>query len=282
MTLEYISPKGDIMPLTGSQYFTLTEIDGFTVAQSEISSVVIPFVDGDTITNQQTNPRSIILYFKLKRDIGIENAKRYILRFVKLKQQGRIHLVQNGRDIELAGTVEAVDLPRFGEGCTMAVTLHCSQPYWKDVDFVVREISQILNLHYFPIEEGGLAFPTAGVPFGSYDTDLTQELENEGDVETGMIINIIALGEVVNPKIINTYTGEYIGVNDTLEGNDSVVITTVKGQKSITKNGVNIINKIMTGSTFLQLVTGANEYTIQADSGIDDVYFTLTYKRLYI
>ena len=69
---------------------------------------------------------------------------------------------------------------------------------------------------------------------------MTQELENKGDVETGMIITIIALGAVTNPKIYNTLTGEYIGINDTLAGNDQVTITTVKGQKLSQKTALTL------------------------------------------
>lgn len=281
-SFDFISAKGAAMPLLNSQYFTLTGIDGFTTVTSNIASVVVPFVDGDTITNIQAQPRSVILYLRLKETAGIEAAKRYIFQYIKPKLNGTLQLQQDGRNIELVGVVEAIDLPRFAQGCTMAITLHCSQPYWRDVDFIVAEISQIIDMHYFPLPEGGLAFPVEGVPFGAYDEDLTQELTNAGDVETGMVITIIASGLVVNPRIYNTQTGDFIGINDTLQGNDAVTISTIKGQKTITKNGSNIIDKIMPGATFLQLETGTNEFTILADSGINDVYFTLTYKQLYI
>lgn len=281
-SFNFVSAKGAEMPLLNNQYFTLTEIDGFTTVTSDIASVVVPFVDGDTITNIQAQPRSVVLYLRLKESAGIETAKRYVFGYVKPKLTGTLQLQQDERNIQLVGVVEAIELPRFGQGCTMAITLHCSLPYWQDVNFVVNEISNIINLHYFPIDQGGLAFPTDGVPFGVYDDDLTQDLTNNGDVETGMLITIVASGTVTNPKIYNTLTGDFIGVTDTLQGNDEVVISTIKGQKTITKNGANIIDKIMAGSTFLQLATGTNEFTIQADSGIDDVYFTLTYKELYV
>lgn len=281
-SFDFISAKGAAMPLLNSQYFTLTGIDGFTTVTSSIASVVVPFVDGDTITNIQAQPRSVVLYLRLKETAGIEAAKRYIFQYIKPKLNGTLQLQQDGRNIELVGVVEAIDLPRFAQGCTMAITLHCSQPYWRDVDFIVAEISQIIDMHYFPLPEGGLAFPVEGVPFGAYDEDLTQELTNAGDVETGMVITIIASGPVVNPRIYNTQTGDFIGINDTLQGNDAVTISTIKGQKTITKNGSNIIDKIIPGATFLQLETGTNEFTILADGGINDVYFTLTYKQLYI
>ena len=274
---EYISPTGAAMPLLNNQYFNLIEISGFTLAQSDIASVTVPFVDGDTVTNVQTKARTVTLYLKLKQAAGVETAKRYIMQFVKLKKEGAIQLEQDGRKIELVGIVESIDLPRFQAGCTMAVTLHCSQPYWRDIDYVVKQISAYNNLHHFAI-----SFPSAGIPFGVYDIDQTQDFENTGDVDTGVIITVIALDTVVNPKIINTHTGKFIGVNDTLYANESVEISTIKGHKTITKDGENIIDKIMSGSTFLQLSAGLNEFTIEADSGVNDLYFTLVYKQLYV
>lgn len=281
-TLNFISAKGAEMPLLKNRYFTLISVDGFTQVQSSLASIVIPFVDGDTLTNIQAQPRSVVLYLRIKDTAGVEAAKRYIMQYVKPKLTGTIRLEQDDRNIQLAGIVEAVEMPRFGQGCTMAITLHCSQPYWQDVDYLVNGIAEILNLHYFPLPENGLAFPADGVPFGAYDDDLTQEISNNGDVETGMVITITASGAATNPKLYNTLTGEYIGVNVSMQSADEIVISTIKGQKTITKNGVNIIDKIMQGSTFLQLATGLNEFTIQADSGIDNIYYELTYKQLYV
>ena len=65
--LDFVSPSGAAMPLLDSDYFTLSEIDGFTFAQSNIASVVVPFVDGDTITNIQANPRAVTLYLSIKQ-----------------------------------------------------------------------------------------------------------------------------------------------------------------------------------------------------------------------
>lgn len=281
-TLDFISAKGAAMPLLGNQYFSLTGVDGFTTLASNLASVTVPSVDGDTVTNIQAQPRTVVLYLRLKQAAGIETAKRYIFQYIKPKLAGTLQLNQDGRQIELAGIVETIELPRFDQGCTMAVTIHCSQPYWQDVDFVVQMISQIIDLHYFPEDHGGLAFPPSGLPFGAYNNDLTRTLENAGDVDTGCVITIVALGDVTNPKIWNNQTGAFIGIDDTLAGNDQVIINTIKGQKTVTKNGVNIIDKISAGSTFLQIETGQNELTISADSGLEYVYFTITYKQLYV
>jgi hypothetical protein len=273
--LQFIAPHGTSMPLIPNDYFILTDIDGFTTADSELATVTIPFVDGDVLNNIQARAREVTLYLRLKQDMGIETAKQYVLQFVKLKRPCKLYMERDGKPLELAGVVSYINLARFEQGCTMQISIHCSQPYWTDVDYIVAEVKNIIGLHHFP-----LAFPQA-LPFGYYDDDTTQSVNNRGDVACGMRIHIIALDEAVNPKISNA-EGEYIGINDTLGADDEIVISTFKGAKTITKNGTNILNKIMAGSTFLQLETGINEFHISADSGLDSVYFRLVYKGLYI
>ena len=173
-------------------------------------------------------------------------------------------------------------MPRFDQEITMQVTLYCSNPYWQDVENVLLEISRILNMHYFPLDVGGLAFPVEGVVMGEYDTNMTRTYTNDGDAECGMIITIVALADVLNPAIYKP-DGSYIGVNDSMVLGDEIIINTNRGEKSITKNGVNILSKIKPGSTFLQLDTGDNELTINSDGDTEgNVYFMLSFKRRFV
>ena len=174
-------------------------------------------------------------------------------------------------------------MPRFTSIATMQISLYCSQPYWEDVDYLVQDISEVIDLHYFTdYPDDMLYFPEEGIPFGEYDTNRTKVLENTGDVDVGLEIHIIALGNVENPVIYNA-DGEFIGINDTLSSGEEIIITTEKGNKTITKNGANIISKIMRESTWLQLRTGENEFTIDSKDGTEgNMYFTVTYKRRYV
>lgn len=141
----------------------------------------------------------------------------------------------------------------------------------------------MLNLHYFTdYENDMLYFTTEGIPFGEYDTNRTKVFENSGDVSVGMEIRIIALGNVGNPIIYNS-DGQFFGVNTTMQAGDEIVISTVKGKKTITKNSENIIDKIKVGSTWLQLEVGGNEFTIDSDDGTEgNMYFTVSYKQRYV
>lgn len=273
---EFIAPDGAAMPLFSNDFFNLVDITGLTTLNSNVASVVVPYMDGDVVNSVQAQPREVTLYLRLKQSAGIQAAERYVMKYVKPKLSGTLHIVRDDMDIRLEGIVTAVDLPRFTQGCTMAVTLYCAMPYWVDSEAVQAEISPIINMHHFPV-----SFPEEGIVLGTFDNDLSQHLVNRGDVETGMKITMIATGEVVNPRL-TAEDGRFIGINDTLQENDEVIINTVKGEKSITKNGVDILNKIAEGSHFLQLQTGDNRFTISAGDGVNSIYFTLEYKRLYI
>lgn len=275
---DFVAYNGDIMPLLNNSYFVLTNIDGFTTVTNNLSSITIPYVDGDTITNVQTQPRTVIIDLQLKQG-KVAKAKDYILRHVKSKLNCKIQIDGNK---EIEGVVESINLPRFEQGCIMQITIHCSYPYWTDIDYVVNKISDAIDLHYFPMEEGGLTFPSVGIPFGEIKQQAVQTIINAGDASAGVIIHIVALGTVKNPSLHNVDTGDYIGITDTLTDNDEIIINTMIGNKSITKNGANAIEKITAGSKFLQLAVGKNQLRIDAEQGSDKVYFAVDYKQIYI
>ena len=280
--LEFIGANGNVINLFDNPYYGITNIDGFTVADVEVASSTTASIDGDVINNLRVTPRTVVLDLKVKNNVNVETAKRWLLQTVKPKLPGRIRMTQDGRETELSGIVENIEMPRFTNGVICQVTLYCSVPYWQDVNYVLVEISRLIDLHYFPKDQGGLAFPSGGIPLGSYNLNNTQTYYNDGDAETGMLITIIALGDVVNP-IIYDVTGAYIGVIDTMAEGDVIEINTNRGEKYVRKNGENIFSKIKSGSSFLQLAIGDNQLTVNADSGTqNNMYFIITFKRRFV
>lgn len=282
MKFEYITAKGDILPLTGNSNFKLTNIDGLTIASVDLSSSTVASMDGDVVNNKRTTPRGIVLDITIE-GADVEAKKRYILRYIKPKQKARLRWTQDDREIEIEGIIEDIEMPRFTNKVVMQVSMYCSQPYWEDIDYIIQEISEILNLHYFTDSpDDMLYFPAEGIPLGEYDTNRTKVFENSGDVSVGMEIRIIALGNVGNPVIYNS-DGQFFGVNTTMQAGDEIVISTVKGKKTVTKNGENVLGSVMPRSTWLQLEVGENEFTIDSDDGTEgNMYFTVAYKQRYV
>lgn len=274
--LYYIGANGNRLDLFNDDYFDIVEAENLTGIENEIFTVTNPYMDGDHKNNILTEYRSITLDLRVKNYVDVEEAKRHVMRTVKAKQTGRLRLVQGNRETEITGTVEGIRMPRFSNEVIMQISLHCSEPYWEDMDSIVVGISRILNAHHFKI-----TFPQP-IPLGVYDTNMTKTYTNEGDAECGMEITIIALGEVKNPVIYKD-DGTFIGVDVSMVGGDNIVINTKRGQKSITMNGSNIFSKIRKGSTFLQMDVGDNEFTIDSEEGTEgNMYFTLAFKRRFI
>lgn len=290
MKLDYVSARGEILPLVGNRLFHLIDVEGMTRATNSISSVVVGGVDGDDANNTQTQPRPIILSLQIREGANVEDAKREILRVVKSKQRGSLVWEQNNKTLTITGVVEAVEMPRFTKGVVMQISLHCEQPYWEDIDYIVRQIDEAIRLHYFTAIEGDmLYFPESGIPFGEYDVSRTITLHNAGDVAVGMEIEILAYKTVTNPIIYDT-DGNFFGVGYgngikkvTMQEGDIIRITTHKGKKSVTMNGTSILGRIKPNSTWLQMQAGDNTFSIDSDeSAVDNMTFSLVYKQRFV
>ena len=305
LKLDYISARGDVMPLVNNPLFHLLGVDGMTTAGTSISSAVVGGVDGDTVNNVQATPRTIIIDLKPRGGVDVEEAKREILKIVKLKQQGGLLWTQNERTVNITGIVENIEMPRWTETAIMQITLHCEQPFWEDIDEVIQQISEAINLHYFTTSpDNMLYFNEDGIPFGEYDTIRTKSFHNDGDVAVGLEISILAHETVTNP-IIYDMRGNFFGLGYVMthtdvdedgnaisatvtnplvmEAGDNVVITTHKGRKTVTLNGVDIFDKVKPNSHWLQLETGDNLFSINSDDeSITNMSFSLIYKQRYI
>lgn len=146
------------------------------------------------------------------------------------------------------------------------------------------------NLTFSPmINAGNTPLPyqpytEAGIEFSAIEENNILVVNN-GDVETGAIITIHALGAVSNPIIYNVETSEYFGVNVEMAEGDDIIINTIQKEKEVIQisNGVttNIIGSIKDGSTWLQLVPGSSEFTMTAEGQPENIYATFTLTQLY-
>lgn len=110
--------------------------------------------------------------------------------------------------------------------------------------------------------------PPGEVEFSEIVIQDERDLINNGDVETGLIIQMKALGPLETPVIYNTETNEYFKLDISMVKGDEVLINTNKKQKTVefTANGAttNIIGKLANGSTWLTLTPGDNLFAATA------------------
>lgn len=277
MEMVYISPDKKTLKLTNNADFNFTA-DGLTSADIDITDTDDYYSDGSVVNNTHALPRPINLYLTIKQGRNVEQAKRNITAVVKPKQKGTLRWTYEGRTIEIVGTVQTITMPRFEKAVVMQISLYCNQPYWQDAEYIIKQISEIEPRHRFK-----LAFPAKrGIVFGVYNKNMSKEFENMGDSAVGCIINIVATGDIKNP-LLQRSDGTYFGFkNLTMAANDEIVINTAKGEKTVTKNGVDIFENIKDGVTWFQIEPGKNMFTISEEGGTGNMYFDFKYKQKYI
>ena len=294
MKLDYISARGDRLPLATNNLFWLVNVDGQTAVATSIASSVIGGADGDIVTNVQATPRTLVIDLSVKSGVDVEEAKRAVLKVIKVKQRGTLEWTQNNRTVVISGIVESIEMPRWNNNVAMQVTLHCAQPFWEDAEFLVKQIREIIDLHYLVVSpDDMLYFPENGIAFGEYDTTRTKAFHNSGDVAVGLEISIVALDRVTNP-IIYDGNGNFFGVGYgdgakkvTMRAGDNIIITTHKGNKRVKVNSVDggssLLSYIKPQSTWLQLQAGDNLFTIDSDDeSLSNMSFSLIYKQRYV
>lgn len=277
--LTYTSKQNTTIDLAENEDFILKDVDGLTGVDVNLSTVTIAMADGDDVTNTKTKPRPINLYFEIKPGVDPEQAKRRILAVIKPKGRGTLNFSYEGRNLEIQGVVETIKMPRFNNKVTMQVQFYCNYPYWQDAAAIIGQVSKILGLFHYKMTV------TAANPiiFGQILGQATNIINNEGDVATGCLIHLIATGDgVINPKIERAIDGAYFQINATMNAGDEIIINTNKGQKSVVKNSVSIIDQVASGSTWFQLEVGENEFTVTDDSTGGNLKTNFEYKRSFV
>jgi hypothetical protein len=89
-------------------------------------------------------------------------------------------------------------------------------------------------------------------------------------------------GPVTSPKITNGATGEFLNVNVTLNSSsDHLQIQYAKDYLSVTLNGVSVLNKVSSDSTYFKIHKGGNGISLTGTSISSGSYCTVTYYDAY-
>lgn len=290
MKLSIINKNNEILDLlNNTNKFILFKAEALHGIETDISESESPYMDGSNIDNVKALPRGIELTFKLVGEV--KDSINFFTKYIKSKQFVTLREVEDDKDIIIKGVATIPPYSRMLQDCELTLTIYCGQPYWEDINYVVEIISEKIDLLFFPIS--GQYFTAIGRPFGAIDTSLEKTFINKGDVNVGMLLTLVAMGNVTNPRIScssGDQNGWYMQLNLTLQSNDEVKINTVKGNKYITINGSDSYNgkPILSylefkGLDWLQLETGANTFNVTTSGGTtnSNVYFNINYKARY-
>ena len=234
------------------------------------------------INNSHLEPRTILLKGAICSESNIEEAKKGLINMINPLQN---LIFRNGKysiECRATQTIKINYEEILYNYIPFSIELYCPDPYWTDTEQSKAEIALWEGKFLFP-----LAIQNKGVVMGIKQPSLIVNIDNPGDVKTGMIIEFRARGALSNPSLFNVNTREYIKIKKDMVAGEVIKINTNFNKKKIESilNGVttNILNHIDLGGgdTFLQLDTGDNLFRYDADTNLNnldiDVYFSPKY-----
>jgi hypothetical protein len=245
--------------------FTITEIEGLNPPESSINTSEIALMDGALYNSAKVNMRVINVAFAIEYQAAKNRIEVY--RVLKSKHPIRLYYKSDYRNVFIDGYISSIDITMFEMKQVVACSILCPSPYFKDAQELINELSTVVSAFHFPF--GSTEAPQ--IVFSYIDPVANVAVENYGDIETGLIIEIYAIAAISNPKIYNYMTGEFIGLNYTMEVGDLITIDTRSGEKTIKllREGetTNIFNSLMKNSTWLQLESNGSVFTYDVGIG---------------
>lgn len=251
---------------------------GFGDIENEITTEKYASGDGAEVTGEYIPQRPLDIKADVKDTRNNAEERANALSFFNPKYRFTVYPTNDGvtRWISAKLQKRKCEPPQLGENAELELAMICPDPYFNDMDSYGQDIAE---------KSGGLVFPyrsPVGVGFntGYFMHSKAVSIVNEGHVNTDLIIDITAVGEVINPKIVKD--DAYVRLKMTLTDGDVLRIDLQKGR--ITLNGDNCIGRIDRTSSFqdMKIEPGTSVISFDADSGDANMSIVLYYTPRYL
>ena len=257
--------------------YQIMSIAGIDPPSAQIYEVKNAAMDGNVYNDATLEDRIIIVTFAINGPA--EDNRIDLYRYLKIKKKHRLYYSNDSRDVYIDGYFENFSINIFDQKEIAQATFRCPDPYFKNTASITEDFSNTVKMFEFPFE---IEEP---IPFSEWSEEMRINIINYGDVVTGGIFTIQAIGSVVNPRVSSLSSGEFFEFNMTMIEGDALVINTIEKQKSIKliRNGVeiNAVNYFAPGSDFIQITPGINDFFISASSGVENLTGEVAIDTLY-
>ena len=260
--------------------FMFSKISGLNPPAGTISTSSYAGMDGSYLNNAFIEKRNVVISFEM-RGFDVEKRRHELYKIVKPSRYIKINYSTKNISVYAEGIVETCEIENFETLTKGQISIICPDIYWYSTTLQMAYYSQITGGFTFP-------FPTENNPqpftLGKYNTQNIMEIVNDGD-ETGFTLEIEAIADASSPTLYNADTDEYLQITGDLQAGDIITVTTKTGNKTVTLNrgGVrsNIINRLVSGSTWLTLREGKNRFYLRG-TGLNNLKVRIVHTNAYL
>lgn len=230
--------------------FAVQSISGLGPSKADINTTEISTNDGSLYNSARVNSRNIVMSLKLMFTPQIEDTRQDSYKYFPIKKRVTLLIETDNRICETYGYVESNEPDIFSSDETTQISIVCPDPYFYSAGPDGTNTTIFYGVEpLFEFAFSNESLTESLIEFGEIKNETEQTVYYSGDAEIGVVITIHAIGNVRNITIYNTGTREVMRIDtDKLEkltgsgmvAGDEIIISTIKGDKSITllRNGI--------------------------------------------
>ena len=257
---------------TANRYM-FSKIKGLNPPTGTVSTSSYAGMNGSYLNNAFIEKRNVVIPFEM-RGFDVELRRHELYRVVKPSRYIKIYYSTKNISVYAEGIVETCEMENFEKLTSGQISILCPDIYWYSTETQIAEYSRVRGAFHFVCPDNDEPFP-----IGIYNTQDMMTINNSGD-EVGFTLEISG-GPAKNPTIYNALTDEYMQI-----AGDIITITTKTGNKTVLleREGVvtNIINRLVSGSTWLNLKAGENKFYVRASDGLNNLKVCLIHRNAYL
>lgn len=278
-TFKIENHLGEIIDLSHDARYRITSINGLNPVGANINTATNANSDGSVFKSSRLNSRNIVVMLAIVEDVEASRINLY--KFIKPKKPCIVYYSNGTRDVKINGYVEKLECNFFQQTEVAQISIICPFPLFGSSIDAEFEFSGSTVEFEFPF-----SIDSRGIVFSYLTPDGEQIINNPGDVETGIVIEFSATGQVATPRIYNISAGTKMSIGGLpLVSGDLLRIDTRRGQKSIVliRNGseTNALNYLSSDSEWITLESGDNVLYYSAAQGLSNLSCRVFFDALY-
>lgn len=296
-SIKVTNPKGESLVLDlfhpEKSGLIVRSISGLGPPKANINSTDLATADGALYSSARASTRNIVFNLQFMFAPTIEDSRQLTYKYFPLKKLVKIEVETDNRSLETSGYVESNSPDIFSREETTQISIICLDPFFYDPNPSVTQFATVTPTFEFPFSNESTS--ESLIEFGTINLDTRSTIDYVGDVDTGVLITIHALGSVSGYlTIYNVETQEKMVVDlakiKTLIGKDygsgdDIIISTVSGDKYVQvlhdgkyTNAIAAIEKL---ADWFQVSVGRNIFNFTVTKGIENLVMSFSYRNAY-
>ena len=278
LRLENIN--ANIVDLNDGERYEVISVSGLNPPSASLFTSKSPNRKGLKHNGSTLNERVVVIQIKLHGDI--EESRNALYAWVEPEQYCKIYYRNGIKNVYCEGYVQDCPIDLFTDNEIVNVEILCGNPYLKDVQEMLVDISNTLNQFVFPF-----AIDSQGIPFSTLKENNITSVVNAG-AETGAQFAIRCIEPITSLLIFDAdNTARQFKIEYPFSKDWQIIINTEgspKTCKAIMPDGmiVNILRYVKGNPTWFNIKKGNNRFGYLANNGTAAVEMTVGFTNKYL